>query len=32
MKIALSLILIGFIVFGYIFLKKRKKNKSEDKE
>jgi uncharacterized membrane protein SirB2 len=31
MKIALSLILIGFIVFGFVFLKKRK-NRSDRKE
>jgi hypothetical protein len=31
MKIALSLILIGFIVFGVVFLKKRK-YKSDRKE
>lgn len=31
MKIALSVILIGFIVFGSVFLSKRKKKKVTDR-
>ena len=30
MKIAIDIILISFIVFGYVFLKYRKKKKSEN--